>query len=377
MLKKIVPITAAVVLLAAVSINNIHALSISAECAILYEAETGTVLYEKNPDRQKLIASTTKIMTALVALENSDCDDVVTIPAQCESVEGSSMYLKAGEKISMKTLLYGLLLESGNDAAVAIAIHTAGSVEKFAELMNSRAQELGCANTHFVNPNGLDADGHYSSARDLAIIMAEAMNNKVFKQIVSTKTFTAEGRTFSNHNKLLWSYEGMAGGKTGYTKSAGRTLVTCAQRNGMTVICVTLNASDDWNDHINLLDSAFNSWELKTICVAGEKIKDVSVISGVKSSVGISALETKKILLQKGSSVTIDLQLPEFVYAEVSEGDIAGKLSAYVDDSEIYSTQLVFSDSVSRNLSEKLSIWERLKKVITGASSFESGKLGK
>ena len=377
MLKKTISVTAAIILLAAVTVDNIFATSISAECAILYEAETGTVLYEKNPDRQMLIASTTKIMTALVALENSDCDDIVTIPSQCEGIEGSSMYLKAGEKLSLKTLLYGLLLESGNDAAVAIAIHTAGTVEKFAELMNARAQELGCTNTHFVNPNGLDADDHYSSARDLALIMAEAMNSKVFKQIVSTKTFTAEGRTFSNHNKLLWSYEGMVGGKTGYTKSAGRTLVTCAQRNGMTVICVTLNDSDDWNDHINLLDSAFNNWELKTICVAGEVIGDVPVISGVEKSVGISTLETKKVLLEKGSSITIDLQVPEFVYAEVNEGDFAGKLLAYVNDSEIYTTQIVFSDSVSKNFSERLSMWERLKKSIVGTSALETDKLGR
>ncbi len=377
MLKKTISVTAAIILLAAVTVDNIFATSISAECAILYEAETGTVLYEKNPDRQMLIASTTKIMTALVALENSDCDDIVTIPSQCEGIEGSSMYLKAGEKLSLKTLLYGLLLESGNDAAVAIAIHTAGTVEKFAELMNARAQELGCTNTHFVNPNGLDADDHYSSARDLALIMAEAMNSKVFKQIVSTKTFTAEGRTFSNHNKLLWSYEGMVGGKTGYTKSAGRTLVTCAQRNGMTVICVTLNDGDDWNDHINLLDSAFNNWELKTICVAGEVIGDVPVISGVEKSVGISTLETKKVLLEKGSSITIDLQVPEFVYAEVNEGDFAGKLLAYVNDSEIYTTQIVFSDSVSKNFSERLSMWERLKKSIVGTSALETDKLGR
>ena len=254
MLKKTISVTAAIILLAAVTVDNIFATSISAECAILYEAETGTVLYEKNPDRQMLIASTTKIMTALVALENSDCDDIVTIPSQCEGIEGSSMYLKAGEKLSLKTLLYGLLLESGNDAAVAIAIHTAGTVEKFAELMNARAQELGCTNTHFVNPNGLDADDHYSSARDLALIMAEAMNSKVFKQIVSTKTFTAEGRTFSNHNKLLWSYEGMVGGKTGYTDEAGLCLASEAIVNGRKYIAITVNAEGNHNTepfHVN------------------------------------------------------------------------------------------------------------------------------
>ena len=369
MIRKVLSATAAIVVLAAVTISDISASTISAASAIVYEAETGTVLFEKDPDARMLIASTTKIMTALVAIENSSRDELVTITAESAGVEGSSMYLRAGEEMRMETLLYGLMLESGNDAAVAIAIHVSGSVEAFADLMNKRAQEIGCENTQFVNPNGLNAEGHYSSARDLALIMAEAMKNETFKRIVSTKDITIEGRSFTNHNKLLWSYEGMVGGKTGYTMKAGRTLVTCAQRDGMTLVCVTLNDPDDWNDHVALLDEAFSQWQINKICISGDIIRQIPVISGVSDTVGITVRESKKVLLPDDSELSVEIQLPSFVYGGVEAGDVAGELSAYVNGDEVYSTELVYSQSVAVDLSEKLNIWERLKRSIIDQSA--------
>ena len=359
--KKYILAIAAVIVLSAVTAFNASSLSVSAESAILYEASTGEVLYEKNADQPMLIASITKIMTALVAIENADSRETVTITAESAGVEGSSMYLKPGEQLAMKTLLYGLMLESGNDAAVAIAVHVSGSVDKFAELMNKKAAELGCKNTHFVNPNGLDAEGHYSSARDVALIMAAALDNVAFRQIVSTKTITAEGRSFKNHNKLLWSYDGMVGGKTGYTKRAGRTLVTCAERDGMSLICVTLNDPDDWNDHIKLLDDAFSNYQVFHVCSEGQTMGSVPVISGMKSSVDVLAASAGDILVKKGGDVSVKLELPQFAYADVKAGDNAGRVYAEVDGVERYSAELVFSENIAEDRSERLSIFERFR----------------
>lgn len=262
LIKRIISAIAASSFLAAFTVLGVDAApSVSARSAILIEASTGTVMYEKNPDERLLIASTTKLMTALVALENASLSEVVEVAPECEGVEGSSMYLKAGDKLTMRELLYGLMLESGNDAAVAVACHISGGVEGFVKLMNQRAQSLGLENTHFANPHGLNAEGHYSSARDLAKIMAEGMKNPLFAEIATTKTITFGARTYTNHNKLMWSYEGMEAGKTGFTKKAGRTLVTCACRDGLRLICVTLNDGDDWNDHAALYDMAFGAWD--------------------------------------------------------------------------------------------------------------------
>ncbi|MGM9522061.1 MAG: D-alanyl-D-alanine carboxypeptidase family protein [Oscillospiraceae bacterium] len=364
MIKKLLPAAAAICILAAVGVFDCSAAEISAKSAIVIESSTGTVLYEKDADNQMLIASTTKIMTALVALENSDIDSVVTVPAACEGVEGSSLYLKAGEQLTLRELLYGMMLESGNDAAVAVAYHVSGSIEDFAKLMNDRAEALGCENTHFVNPNGLDADGHYSSARDLAKIMSEAMENELFEQIVSTKTISFGGRSFTNHNKLLWSYDGVVGGKTGYTKSAGRTLVTCAERDGMRLICVTLCDSNDWSDHMALYDEAFSNWEAVRICRAGEPVSDVSVISGESDTVGVCTDSDLRLIVRRGSETKIELELPEFVYAEVSEGALAGYLRV-INGSDIFTKELYYADTVPRDSSEKLSGWDKIKRALS------------
>ena len=232
-----------------------EAVEVSATAAVLLDADTGQLLYEKNGDEQMLIASTTKIMTALVALEQAEPDDTVTVTRE-HMTEGSSMYLKPGETVRVEELLYGLLLCSGNDAALALT-ECAGGPEPFVALMNEKAAALGMTHTSFANPNGLDAEGHYSTARDMAVLAAAAMEEPTFRRICSSRAVTIGQRTMENHNRLLRQVEGCIGLKTGYTKAAGRTLVSCAERCGCRLIAVTLRDSDDWADHAALYEYGF------------------------------------------------------------------------------------------------------------------------
>ena len=232
-----------------------EALEVSATAAVLMDADMGQVLYEKNGDRQMLIASTTKIMTALVVLEHAAPDDVITVTPG-HMAEGSSMYLRAGETVRVEELLYGLLLCSGNDAALALT-ECAGGLTPFVALMNEKAAALGMAHTSFANPNGLDADGHYSTARDMAVLAAAAVENPTFRRICSSRSVTIGQRTMENHNRLLRQVEGCVGLKTGYTQAAGRTLVSCTERDGCRLVAVTLQDGNDWADHAALYDYGF------------------------------------------------------------------------------------------------------------------------
>lgn len=232
-----------------------EALEVSATAAVLMDADMGQVLYEKNGDRQMLIASTTKIMTALVVLEHAAPDDVITVTPD-HMAEGSSMYLRAGETVRVEELLYGLLLCSGNDAALALT-ECAGGLTPFVALMNEKAAALGMARTSFANPNGLDADGHYSTARDMAVLAAAAVENPTFRRICSSRSVTIGQRTMENHNRLLRQVEGCVGLKTGYTQAAGRTLVSCTERDGCRLVAVTLRDGNDWADHATLYDYGF------------------------------------------------------------------------------------------------------------------------
>ena len=232
-----------------------EALEVSATAAVLMDADMGQVLYEKNGDRQMLIASTTKIMTALVVLEHAAPDDVITVTPD-HMAEGSSMYLRAGETVRVEELLYGLLLCSGNDAALALT-ECAGGLTPFVALMNEKAAALGMAHTSFANPNGLDADGHYSTARDMAVLAAAAVENPTFRRICSSRCVTIGQRTMENHNRLLRQVEGCVGLKTGYTRAAGRTLVSCTERDGCRLVAVTLQDGNDWADHAALYDYGF------------------------------------------------------------------------------------------------------------------------
>lgn len=232
-----------------------EAVEVSAAAAVLMDADSGRLLYDKNGEKRMLIASTTKLMTALVALEQGGLQQEITVTGG-HMAEGSSMYLRPGEKLTLEMLLYGLLLSSGNDAALAVTECMGGTVP-FVARMNEKAAELGMENTHFANPNGLDDEAHYSTAEDMAKLAAAAMDDPVLRRVASTRTARIGGRTLTNHNKLLSRVEGCVGLKTGYTRAAGRTLVSCAERDGVRLVAVTLQDGDDWNDHASLYEQGF------------------------------------------------------------------------------------------------------------------------
>ena len=238
-----------------------EAVQLSAAAAILMDADSGEILFEKDAGRCMRIASTTKIMTALVALERAKLTDTITVTAS-HMVEGSSMYLKPGETVTVEELLYGLMLCSGNDAALALA-DCCGGLDAFVQAMNEKAAALGMKDTSFANPNGLDDENHYSTARDMAVLSAYAAEDPTFRRICSTKTATVGGRSMTNHNKLLRQIEGCIGMKTGYTKAAGRTLVSCAERQGRRLVAVTLCDGNDWADHKTLYEMGFAAYETK------------------------------------------------------------------------------------------------------------------
>lgn len=235
-------------------------LFVSAHNAVLIDRTTGEILFDKRAHERQSVASITKIMTAIVALELGDLSDVVKVSERAIYTEGSSIYLQKGEEITLEDLLYGLMLRSGNDAAVAISEHVGGSVEGFVHLMNEKARWIGMTNTNFSNPHGLEGENHYSSAYDIAILLDYAMDNKEFQKISGTTSYLSKNRTYKwrNKNKLLTSlYEYCTGGKTGFTRKAGRTLATTAEKYGRTLIAVTLNAPDDWRDHIRMFEWGF------------------------------------------------------------------------------------------------------------------------
>ncbi|MFC5714150.1 D-alanyl-D-alanine carboxypeptidase family protein [Thalassorhabdus alkalitolerans] len=250
---------------------------VSGKGAVLIEAESGRVLYEKNKDQQMRIASITKIMTAIIAIESGKLDETVKVSGNAAYTEGSSLYLKPGENIKLEDLVFGLMLRSGNDSAVAIAEHVGGSLDGFVFLMNEKAQEIGMTNTRFANPHGLDDhEEHYSTAYDMALLTKYAMKNEKYQEVAGTKTYRAsqEGedwdRVWSNKNRLLTQlYEYCTGGKTGYTKRAGRTLVTTAEKDDMSLIAVTINAPSDWNDHIKMYEWTFENYDMEVLAKEG------------------------------------------------------------------------------------------------------------
>lgn len=254
----------------------------SARSAITIEASTGISLYEKNADERLPMASTTKIMTALVALEHAQLSDIFTVSESAVAVDGSQLGLLAGDKISLSDLLHMLMLKSANDAAQVIAENISGSIAEFAQLMNQKAEQLGLTNTHFANPHGLPVDNHYTTARELALIAAEALRNETFAKIVSTekKKLDYHGLVIENSNRLLSAYAYTTGVKTGFTKAAGRCLVSSAQKDGVTLINVTLNDGNDWNDHMQMFTSGFARVSRYTVFEAGEYTVSVPVLNG-------------------------------------------------------------------------------------------------
>lgn len=337
--------------------------SVSAASMCLVEASSGRMLAQKDADTPQLIASTTKIMTALIVLESCDPDSVVVIRPEWTGIEGSSMYLVPEQRLTIRELLFGLMLASGNDAATALACITAGSVEAFAERMNERARALGCRNTCFENPHGLDGEGHRVSAADLARITREALKDPLFREIVSSKSAAAGGRTYTNHNRLLGTCDGVFGVKTGYTEAAGRTLVTCCERNGMTLICVTLNDPDDWRDHAALYDWAYDAYHSSDIPDLPEEWT-LPVIGGTALTVTVSPAEELTVFDAGDDIVETEIFLPKFVYAGIRAGESAGQVIVYVNGTRYASAELRYNETVPRSAVRKDTALGRLAEII-------------
>ena len=321
--------------------------SLSARAAVLMEASTGQVLMESAAHERLPMASTTKIMTALVALEHADLSQPVQISEKAVGVEGSSVYLKAGEILTMEQLLCALMLESANDAAAAIAIEIAGDIESFADLMNETAQRIGLTDTHFTNPHGLDNAEHYSSAYDLAMLARYALQNPDFARIVSTyKTNIPLGgdegiRVLINHNKMLKYYDGAIGVKTGYTKRCGRCLVSAATRDGVTMIAVTLSAPDDWRDHTAMLDYGFSLYECAELAQPGQIRCALSCLGSTTESVSASNRDGVSLILpREHGEITHVIEANRYLCAPVKPGDTVGEIVFFCDGTEIARTPL-------------------------------------
>ncbi|RAW14624.1 D-alanyl-D-alanine carboxypeptidase [Paenibacillus taichungensis] len=309
-----------------------------AQSAALIDVTSGRILYSKDGDKELRIASLTKIMTAIVAIEHGKLDDKVKVTSSAFAKEGSSIYLKLGEEMTLENMLYGLMLRSGNDAASAIAEHVGGSEEGFVMLMNKKAEQIGLTHSHFMNPHGLDAEGHYSTANDLARLTAYALKNPVFKRIVATENKSAPNPnesweySWQNKNKMLRLYEGADGVKTGYTKKAFRCLVSSATRDGQQLAAVTLNDGDDWNDHSRMLDFGFENFPLVEIAKKEQAVQNTDVVTGRGFTYPLAKSET--------ASLTKKLILLDNRAEESTEGDakttdpsfgLAGRIDMQLD----------------------------------------------
>ena len=358
-MKRIFAGTAAA-LLAAVFLLPLSAGAVSARRAYVLDAVSGRVLFEREPDQRSLIASTTKIMTALIVCEQCNVLDRMRIPKEAVGIEGSSMYLQEGEVLTVQELLYGLMLSSGNDAAVALAIYCGGTVEGFAEMMNDKARILGLDGTHFENPNGLDSPGHYSTAEDLGKLAAYAMENPVFYKTVSTKNVRVGQRYLTNHNKLLWRVEGADGVKTGYTKAAGRILVSSATRDGRRLIAVTIDDPDDWRDHQALLEEGFSRFSIRQVVAAGERVGVLEVAGGQNQKVEVLAAEDFSYALAPEEQPQLALPGMGFVYAPVVEGTDAGYAYVLIQGKAVGRFPVVFGATIEQTPAEERSFWQKL-----------------
>ena len=344
-------------------------IDVSAQSAVLIDIDNGRVYYEKNADQVLSMASTTKIMTALVVLESGiDLDEYFTVDPNAIMVEGSSMGLQKGDRVTLRALCYGMLLSSGNDAANAAAVRVSGSIDAFCQLMNQKAEEMGLVNTRFKTPSGLDDDEHHTTANELAIIAYNAMKNEDFKEMCRCITATVEfgnppyKRTLYNHNRLLRTYEGTIGVKTGFTKKSGRCLVSAAERNDVGLICVTLNAPNDWNDHTNLYNEAFD--KLAQIPL-DEDSYVVKVTGGMTSSVNLVPIKTPTAPLLAGELARVEKTVitDPFVYAPIETADVLGEVVYTLDGVELARVELIAQTDVKRYTAEKSTfekIWDTL-----------------
>lgn len=312
--------------------------SVSAKAAVVICADSGEIVYSKNSDERMPMASTTKIMTSLIALESGADDSFFTVTDEMVRVEGTSMGLKGGDSVSLLSLVKGMLICSGNDAANATAYRIAGGIKPFANLMNERAAQIGMQNTHFVTPSGLDAEGHYSTAYDMALLGAEAIKNPVFLNICSSKNVKAYygappyRRVLTNHNKLLSFSDEYIGVKTGFTKKSGRCLVSAIQRDGKTLVAVTLSAPDDWNDHEKLYEYCVPLVKTVQLSCSIESAK-LDIVGGKENTVNVRLSENADYtFLKKQISYTYKIYIKQFEYAPVFEGEVVGQVEFFSDD---------------------------------------------
>ncbi len=327
-------------------------IEIPAKAAYLIEANAGRVIVEKNAHARLPMASTTKIMTALLAIESGRMTKTVTVDAKAAGVEGSSMYLKAGERLSLSDLVYGLMLRSGNDAAVAIACFLDGGVDAFVERMNARAAELNLHDTHFTNPNGLHDAAHYTSAHDLALLAATALENPIFSGIVRTQYYETTGdtlRTLKNKNRLLWEYEGGIGVKTGYTNAAGKCLVFAAERGGMKLVGAILNCPSMWNTAKAMLDDGFARFEAR-LMLSPQTVFRIPLQNSAKKELPLLPLSGILYVTEvdNNETVRVETNLPDFVSAPVSAGDSIGTATLYANGAAVCSVPIVAAESADR-----------------------------
>jgi len=320
---------------------NASAPSVSGGGIILMDTTSEYVFYEKDIHKKMPMASTTKIMTVILTIESGDLEREITFTKDMIA-EGSNMGLKVGDKVSLYSLCVGMMLSSGNDAANAAAISLGGSIQNFCKLMNKKAKELGMKNTSFETPSGLDGDNHYSTPYDMALLAIYAMKNNYFRQLASAKSMkisfgTPEKEcTYYNHNKLLSQYEGAVGVKTGFTKKAGRCLVSMAEKNGASLVCVTLNTGDDWNVHKKLFDYGFEQY---TDLEIGQDISltNLPLVGGEKCTANIF-FERKNVKIPKDiqNNIKLSVQIEPFVYAPTYKGDVVGEFCYSYNEKEIY-----------------------------------------
>lgn len=323
--------------------------SLTAEAAILIENRTGTVLYAKNPHEPRAPASTTKILTALLALEMGRLDDVATVSRKAASTPGSSARLYTGQKIRLIDLLHGLLLSSGNDAAVAVAEHIAGSESAFVDLMNRRAAELGATNSRFQNPHGLDAPGHFSTAYDLALLSRLALVYPVFGEIVRKRTYEYDQGAWSNTNQLLWRFEEVEGIKTGTTSQAGYCLVAAASRDGMQLISVVLGSDDRWADSIRLLEYGFENFRVVPLAEKGEVLARFPLPGGERPAVAVASQPVHLLVRREElGHISTQLNLSERLRAPIRRGQVVGTLDVYVGEERVRQVLLVSADEIRR-----------------------------
>lgn len=355
-----------VILLFSLNVNTLAYPSVSAKSAILIEQSTRKILYGKNENAIMKPASTTKILTAICAIEEGNLDDVVEVSDNAVRTEGSSMYLGYNDRITLRNLLYGLMLNSGNDASVAISEHISKTTENFASLMNKKAKKIGAANSNFTNPSGLDSEAHFVTAKDLSYITAYALDNPVFSEIVKTKNkvvLTEDGtkKYLTNHNKMLNMYEGCIGVKTGFTKASGRTLVTAAERNGVKLIAVTLSAPNDWQDHKSMLDYGFQLVSVKNILkreIAGKS----KVENGVEEFVEVICdNEYNDISFDKNDKYNVKYDIKN-AKSPVVKGEILGKAIVYKNNKVVYKCNLRAVKDVEK-IVKKYSLFDYFKRL--------------